>query len=186
MNDIDKVFKQFPVMETENLVLRKILLSDRAEIFAIYSDPEAMKYFGKYPHKTLIEADGMIYKVINAFQNGEGIRWGVALKNSNKLAGTAGIWRIDRKHFRGEIGYDLMPKYWRKGIMTEALRAIVDFGFSEMKLHTIEANADPNNIASTKLLEKLGFKKEGHLKESYFFDGKFTDNVIYSKINPEG
>lgn len=176
----EQVFSEFPELETKNLKLRKILLSDQKDIFSIRSDPEAMKYFGKHPFKTAAEATGFIYSVINAFQNKEGIRWGITLKPSDKLIGSAGIWRIDRKHFRGEIGYELLPAFWNNGIMSEALTEIVKFGFEKMNLHSIEANTDPQNISSTKLLEKIGFKKEGELKESFFFNDKFYDNIIYS------
>ncbi len=182
---IDIAFSRFPVLKTERLILRKILFSDETEIFSIYSDPEAMRHFGKHPFKTKVEAAGMIYKVVNAFQNKEGIRWGIAFKDTEKLIGSAGIWRLDMRHSRGEIGYELLPKHWGLGIMSEALKEILDFGFDKMGLHSMEANIDPENIASAKLLEKIGFRKEGYLRESYFFNNKFFDNVIYSLLDEE-
>jgi len=177
------VFNQFPVLETERLILRKIQPDAKDAIFDIYSSAEAMKYFGKIPYTTISEAEDMIDKVIKAFQNKEGIRWGIVLKQSDKLIGSGGFWKLVRDHLRAEIGYDLNPAYWKKGIMTEALAAMIDFGFKKMNLHTIEANIDPANIASEKLLEKMGFKKEGHITESFLFDGKFTDTGVYSLLN---
>lgn len=181
----ESVFHKFPVLETKNLTLRKILLTDQKEVYSIRSSKEAMKYFGKHPYKSPAEALGFVYSEVNAFQNHEGIRWAICLKNSDKLIGSAGFWRIDRRHLRGEIGYELLPEFWKKGIMYEALSAIINFGFEKMHFHSIEANTDPLNTASMKLLERLGFVKEGLLKESFYFDGKFYDNVLYSLVKKD-
>ncbi|MEO6694014.1 MAG: GNAT family N-acetyltransferase [Ignavibacteria bacterium] len=177
------VFEKFPVIETERLILRKIIHEDKDEVFAIYSSSEAMKYFGKNPFEKIGQAEEMIDKVINAFNYQEGIRWGITLKPSDKLIGTGGFWRILKDHLRAEIGYDLNPAYWKKGIMYEAITAMIKFAFNEMNLHSIEANIDPANNASEKLLEKTGFKKEGHITESFLFNGLFTDTGVYSLVN---
>lgn len=179
----EAVFDKFPVLETKDLLLREMLLSDSEEVFEVFSSAEAMKYFGKHPFKEMSEAVERINQIRGDFQNKVGIRWGICFKSSDKLIGSVGIWRIDRKHFRGEIGYELSPKQWGKGIMLEPIKLVVDFGFHKMNLHTIEANTDPGNIASTKILEKSGFKNEGRTTESYYFDGEFTDTVIYSIVN---
>lgn len=181
----EKVFYEFPVLETKNLSLRKILFGDQKEVFLLRSNKEAMKYFGKHPYKTLAEATGFVYSEVNAFQNHEGIRWAICMKNSSTLIGSAGFWRIDRKHLRGEIGYELLPEYWKRGIMYEALTEIINFGFNKMNLHSMEANTDPMNTASMRLLEKLGFIKEGLLKESFYFDGKFLDTVVFSLVKKD-
>lgn len=185
MNDYvfnDNVFDEFPVLETSRLILRKILPEDAHGIFAIYSSSEAMKYFGKIPYSSICEADEMILKVTKAYEDKEGIRWGITLKSSDELIGSGGFWKLMKPHVRAEIGYDLNPSYWQKGIMSEAVNAMVEFGFDKMNLHTIEANIDPANTASEKLLLKAGFKKEGHISESYFFNGSFTDTGLYSLI----
>ncbi|MEO8666575.1 MAG: GNAT family N-acetyltransferase [Ignavibacteria bacterium] len=179
----EKVFDEFPVIETERLKLREITTDDRNEIFEIYSSEEAMKYFGKIPYKKIEEADERIMITQKAFKEKEGIRWGITLKPSGKLIGSAGIWRIDNIHFRGEVGYELSPQHWRKGIMYEALLPILSFGFEKINLHTIEANTDPENTSSRKLLHKLGFEQEGYFKENFYFDGKFLDTVSYSLIS---
>ena len=178
----DDVFDVFPVLETDRLLLREIIPEDAKEIYEVRSDEEAMKYFGHNVYTSFAEADEMIMSVINGFKNKEGIRWGITLKGSDKLIGSGGIWRLMKQHLRGEIGYDLSPKYWKKGIMTEALTEIIRFSFDNMNLHSIEANLDPDNAASVRLLEKLGFEKEGHLKESYCLNNAFTDTGIYSLI----
>ncbi|HMQ67904.1 MAG TPA: GNAT family N-acetyltransferase [Ignavibacteria bacterium] len=178
----DDVFDQFPVLKTERLLLREITYNDAEDIFQIRKSEEVMKYFGHYPYKEIPEAYEMIEQVKNGFKNREGIRWGISFHDSDKLIGTGGVWRILKEHLRGEIGYELSEEHWKQGIMFEALSAVTDFAFDKMNLHSIEANLDPENTGSVKLLEKLGFIKEGHIKDSYLFDGKFTDTGIYSLI----
>lgn len=178
----EDVFDEFPVLKTERLLLREITDRDAEEIYNIRSSEEVMKYYGHHPYKNISEAEEMIDIVKNGFINGEGIRWGITFQDTGKLIGTGGVWRILKEHLRGEIGYELSLDHWRKGIMYEALTAVTDFAFTKMNLHSLEANLDPDNTGSVKLLEKLGFKKEGHTKDSYLFDGKFTDTGIYSLI----
>lgn len=177
------MFDEFPVLKTERLVLREITPGDVNEIFAVYSSDEAMKYFGKDTFKTTDEAYEMIERIRKAFCEKEGIRWGITFKDSDKLIGSGGFWRLVKPHFRAEIGYDLHPDYWGKGIMTEAVKAMIEFGFGKMNLHSVEANTDPQNAASARLLRKNGFVKEGIFRESYFYNGVFYDSHIYSLIN---
>ena len=100
------------------------------------------------------------------------------------LIGYVGFWKWVREHFRAEVGFALLPAYWCKGIMYEALDAIIKFGFEKMNLHRIEADVNPGNIPSIKLLEKLNFKQEAYYKENIFFNGKFCDSAIYSLLRP--
>ena len=90
---------------------------------------------------------------------------------------------MQKEHYRAEIGYLLHPDYQQKGIMDEALKAVIKYGFETMQLHSIEANVNPANAASMKLLEKNGFVKEAYFKENYFYNGQFLDSVIYSLLN---
>jgi len=179
----ERVFESFPVLETERLILREIKPEDVIEVFEIRASKDVMRYFGKEPLKSITEAEELIKMTTDGFKNKEGIRWGITFKGADKLIGSGGIWRILKPHLRGEIGYELSPGHWQKGIMTEAIAEMVRFSFDKMNLHTIEANLDPANIASIKLLEKSGFVKEGHIKESYYQNGAFTDTAVYSIIN---
>lgn len=179
----ESVFDSFPVLETKRLILREIRSDDVNEIFEIRANEDVMRYFGKDTLKNMKEAEDLINLTSEDFKNREGIRWGITFKNSEKIIGSGGIWRILKPHLRGEIGYELSPQYWKKGIMTEAITEMIRFSFDKMNLHTIEANIDPANFASAKLLEKSGFIKEGHIRESYYRNGAFTDTAVYSIIN---
>ena len=116
-------------------------------------------------------------------ETNEGINWAITLKDNPKLIGVIGHYRIKPEHYRAEIGYMLLPEYHGKGIVSEAVKEAVNYGFQVMKLHSIEAIIDPDNHASAKVLEKNGFIKEAHLKENEFFNGRFLDSVIYSILN---
>ena len=116
-------------------------------------------------------------------ETNEGINWAITLKDSPKMIGIIGHYRIKWEHYRSEIGYMLLPEYNGQGIITEAIQLIVDYGFNTMKMHSLEAIIDPENIASARVLEKNNFIKEAHLIENEFYDGKFLDTVIYSILN---
>jgi ribosomal-protein-alanine N-acetyltransferase len=177
-------FILFPVIETERLVLRELRHDDVNEVFILRSDPAIMRYLDRAPATSLVEAKGFIDMNYDALHSSTGICWGISLKDGPKLIGTTAIWRIEKEHHRGEIGYTLFQEYQGKGIMNEALKAMIDYGFGTMKLHSLEANVNPANEASIKLLERSGFIKEAHFKENYYFDGKYLDSAIYSSITP--
>jgi ribosomal-protein-alanine N-acetyltransferase len=176
-------FNPFPTIETERLLLRKILMSDVEELFLIRSRIETMKYIGKPLAITISEVEELIQKMNDNLENNLGIAWGISFKNESKIIGSVGYHRIEKEHYRAEIGYQLLPDYWNKGIMNEAVKAIIDYAFNNMKLHSIEAKIDPNNKASAQLLKKNNFISEAHFKENYFFNGEFIDTEIFSLLN---
>jgi ribosomal-protein-alanine N-acetyltransferase len=183
---LDLNFSPFPFLETKRLILREIAFEDSAEIFALRSNPDAMKFIGKPPATSIEDANKMIRMFTDGISNNESITWGIAFKETNRIVGTIGFWRISKDHHRAEIGYMLHPEHWKKGILTEAAKAVIECGFRKFKFHSIEAQLTPENIASVKLLEKTGFVKEAHFKENYFFEGEYSDTAVYSKLNPFG
>jgi ribosomal-protein-alanine N-acetyltransferase len=176
-------FTPFPNLETERMHLRRVVNADVNEIFALRSDKETMKYIPRPLAKTIEDALEHIAHIDSKIENNEGINWAITLKNDPKLLGIIGLYRINPEHYRAEIGYMLLPKYNGKGIMTEAIKDVVKYGFEIMKLHSIEAIIDPENFSSEKVLQKNGFVKEAHLKENECFEGRFLDTVIYSILN---
>ena len=175
-------FSPFPLIETERLTLRAITMEDAADLFELRKDADVMRYLDRDPHRTLEDSKEMIQKIVDGTKNNETIGWGISFKNETQLIGTISYHRIEKEHYRAEIGYILHPKHWRKGIINEAMRAVIRYGFETMKLHSIEANVNPDNIASTNLLKKHGFVREAYFKENYFFNGKFIDTEIYSLL----
>lgn len=179
-------FSPFPEIKTERLLLRCINMSDAPELFAMRSIDETMQYIDREKFTSIKEAEELIQKVLDTLNSNDGIMWTITLAdNPEILIGTIGYWRMIKQHYRAEVGYMLHPNYWRKGIMKEALLAVIDYGFDEMKLHSIEAHINPANDASAAVLEKTGFIREAYFKEDYFYKGAFLDTAIYSLIAPK-
>lgn len=176
-------FNPFPNLESKRLVLRRMDKIDVKEIFAMRSDPEIMKYIPRPLAKNEEEALEHLALIDSGLEKNEAINWAITIKGSSKLVGIIGFYRTKHEDYRSEIGYILLPEVHGKGIASEAVEIVVEFGFNEMNLHSIEAVIDPENIASEKVLRKNGFVKEGHFKENGFFNGKFIDSVVYSRLN---
>jgi [ribosomal protein S5]-alanine N-acetyltransferase len=175
-------FLPFQNLESERLLLRQITPDDVNEMFAIRSNEEVMKYIPRPLCKTPQDVLELIAMMQTKLETNEGCNWGITLKGNDKLVGFIGHYNIKWEHFRSEIGYMLTPAYHSKGIATEAIKLLIDFGFNQMNMHSLEAILDPENIASARVLEKNGFVKEAHLKENGFFNGRFLDMAIYSLL----
>ena len=175
-------FNPFPTLTTERLVLRQARLDDANEIFFLRSDPQVMKYLDKAPAQSLDEAVQFVQLLTESVNNNTAVYWAITLKGSHKMIGNIAIWRIVKEHYRAEIGYTLYPEHHGNRIMSEAMTAVIDYAFNTMKLHSIEANINPENTASQKLLERHGFVREAYFKENYYFNGRFLDSVIYSLV----
>jgi len=180
---LDINFSPFPNLETERLFLRRVVKEDVKEIFTLRSNKETMKYIPRPLVKTEEDALAHIAMIEDKIENNEGINWAITLKNDPKLIGLIGHYRIKPEHFRAEIGYMLLPEYHGKGIIVEAIKETIKYGFEIMNLHSIEAMIDPENLASEKVLQKSGFVKEAHLKQNEYYEGRFLDTVIYSILN---
>jgi len=124
----------------------------------------------------------MITNFTNVFVEGKSIRWAIELKKDNKLIGTCGFHNWNKRHLRAEIGYELNDNYWKIGYVFEAISEIISFGFSKLELNRIEALVYPENINSHSSLAKLGFSREGLLKEYCIFRDKKQDLIMYSMI----
>jgi len=175
-------FDPFPVLQTMRLRLRRIEENDVNEIYFLRSDERLLQYLGRSPEKSIETAAIFISNIHQQEKKGEGILWGISVHDNPKIIGTICYWRIVREHFRAEVGYLLHPEYQGHGYMHEAMEKVIDYGFNTMHLHSIEANVDPQNMASRKLLERNHFIKEGCFKENYFYEGKFLDTVVYSRL----
>jgi ribosomal-protein-alanine N-acetyltransferase len=176
-------FTPFPNLETERLYLRRVDKNDASRILELRSNVETMKYIPRPLLKSTEDALDHIAMINAKIESSEGINWAITLKNDSKLIGIIGFYRIKPEHFRAEIGYMLLPAFSGNGIISEAINEVMNYGFNEMHLHSVEAIIDPNNLGSAKVLQKNGFIKEAHLKENEFYEGRFLDNVIYSRLN---
>lgn len=176
-------FTPFPVLETQRLVLRRITKDDLPELFYFRSDPVILQYLGKNPARDHEEVSRFIEGIDENIRNNEGILWGIVLKGAPaNLIGTICYWNIQKENFRSEMGYVLDPRHWKKGYMKEAIMEALNYGFTKMGLHSVEARVSALNTASSAVLEATGFIKEAHFKEDFFYNGKFEDTAVYSLV----
>jgi ribosomal-protein-alanine N-acetyltransferase len=160
-------FPPFTNLTTERLFLRELQPGDAEEIFRLRSDETINTYIDRPRAITLDDAVEFIQKIIALNENNESVMWAITEISDSKLIGTVLFWNIEPEHDKAEIGYELLPEYHGKGIMTEALEKVVVFGFEEMKLKTITACTNSQNAPSIKVLSRTGFKKTGQTDNGY-------------------
>lgn len=170
---------------TPRLLLRGISLDDVHAMFALRSDPVAMRYVPRPLATSLDDAANHIENILDEQRANRSVQWAITLKGDPKMVGIIGFWRIQKEHDRGELGYMLLPVFWGAGIITEAIRAVVDHAFANLNFHSIEAVVDPNNPASMKVLEKNGFRREAWFRENFFWNGEYLDSVVYGLLKHE-
>ncbi len=175
-------FSPFPVLTTERLILRKMTTGDAPEMLFLRSDPGVLRYIDREPAKTIEEVIAFIDMVNGNLDSGDGINWAITLRDDPKLLGNICFWNVQKEHYRAELGYVLHPSWQGKGIMNEAMQAVLHYGFNDMKLHSVEANVNPENIPSVRVLERYNFVREGYFRENYYFNGRFIDSAIYSLL----
>jgi len=175
----------FPVLETERLILREMTLADAVAFFQIRGNEKAMKYLDRPLATTVLDAIALIEKRVAMEISQTGLGWAITLKTTGEMIGDMGFYRLDGENYKSEIGYIFKPDFWLKGYGTEALKAVLKFGFEILKLNKIEADINPENLASIQLVLKSGFKKEAHLRENLLFEGKFLDSLIFGLLKEE-
>lgn len=176
-------FKPFPIIETENLLLKQFSLNDVPAFFLMRSNEKLMRFIPRPLATQHKDVEDLINLMNNEITENKSISWAITFKNTSELLGSIGFVRIQKENYRAEIGYLLNDKHQGKGIMNEALKACINFGFTTLKLHTIEAVIDPKNIASEKVLKKNNFIKEAHFKQNFYYKNEFLDTVHYSLLN---
>ena len=180
--------ESFPVLETQRLLLRELQPSDAEAAFQFYSDPDVMRYYD-VPMTRLEDVREAIAEHRRRYENDAAMRWAITLKGEDTVIGTCGYWRDstpDDSCWYATMSYVLAQPYWNQGIVTEALRAIIRYGFDHYRLHRIEAHAVIANPASLRVLRKLGFQEEGHLRERFFEHGRFHDEKLFGLLSRDG
>lgn len=181
----------FPQMETQRLALRQIKSEDAEDLWKLRNNSQIMEFMDTSPFSSVRDAWESINHLSLNFIEEQIPIWAISLKeknlnrSSNKMIGYVGYTAWNKKHYRAEIAYLLEPAFWHKGFMSEAMLAVLEMGFEQMYLHSVEANVNPANIASIKILEKFNFRREAYYKENFCFNGKFVDTVIYSLLKQD-
>lgn len=173
------------VLHTERLLLRPMVAEDAQALFEIHSQPETHRYGSTPPWSSINDAHEKIARHIEAHSLGYYLQLGVVLADSQRLIGDCCLYAFDAQCRRAEIGYGIAPAYWGNGYMTEALLALVMHGFKAIRLRRIEADIHPDNHASARVLERLGFLKEGFLRERWQVGDEISDSVIYGLLRSD-
>jgi len=176
----------FPIIETERLLLRQITNDDVDILFKYWSDNEVTKFMNLSPFKSITQVLEMLRLLNDLFEQQQALRWGITTKFDGQIIGTCGYnTGLNKDSFIGEIGYELGKEYWGFGYMQETLQALIEYGFQCMNLNRIEAYVMVENTVSLNLLNKLGFKREGILREHGYYKDSFWDEVICSLLKKE-
>ncbi|MBI1183467.1 GNAT family N-acetyltransferase [bacterium] len=173
------VFDRFPEIKTNRLTLREITPNDAREIYEIRKNSRVNQFIARPEMDTLTSAEKLAEQTQKAFYDQKAIGFAGVLRDKQKLIGSCGFNRIDFNNLRAEIGGELKPEYWGKGIAAEAFGAIINFGFTQLQLQAVEAWVQPLNRGATHLLTANGFEKEGHFKDYIYFNRQFIDIVVY-------
>ena len=182
---IDGAFTDFPSLLTNRLRLRQIHPQDAEALFMTFTDEETMQFYGHEPHQSLEETRQWIARTQARYARREAIRWGITLQDEDRVIGSCSFHHFDSGFHRAETGYELNRAWWGQGIMTEALSAVLTYGFTELGLHRVEAIIDIENEPSKNLLLKLGFRYEGTLRQRYAFRDQFEDEHYFGLLKDE-
>ncbi len=178
-------WKALPSIRAQRVTLRELRDTDVASLFAIFSDPEVMRYWSSVPLTDVEEARQMVVDIRCDFETKKFFKWGVARNEDDHVIGTCTLFNVFLENYRAEIGYALGREFWGNGFMTEALKSLIEYSFQNLNLHRLEADVDPRNDASIKTLERLGFRREGHLRERWHVGGEIQDALFYGLLRRE-
>lgn len=160
-------------------------MDDAEALYTIFSNEEVMKFHGSPTQITMDDTIRWIERVQTRYSKREAFRWGITLHGQDTVIGTCSFHGLNEAHHYVELGYELHRDYWGQGIMTEAVSAVLDFGFTELGMNRVEARIDIANERSKKLLERLGFTYEGYLRQRFFLGDRYDDDHYFGLLKHE-
>jgi ribosomal-protein-alanine N-acetyltransferase len=172
-----------PEIETARLKLRQLTDADMGFIYEIFSRDETNRHVSDDPVRSMDEARELFEAYIRP--KPYLFRLGLFLKSTGRPIGTIGLYGVDMENLRAVLGFDLLKEFWGKGYMTEASIAVLDYGFRVIGLNRIQASADADNHRSLAVIERVGFTKEGLMRQKDFYKGSFHDDVVYSFLRQD-
>jgi ribosomal-protein-alanine N-acetyltransferase len=178
--EVRDVLKDLPTLETERLILRKMVLNDAEAVFAYASNSEVSRYTLWETHRSIEDSRAFLEFATQKYENGGEPDWGIVYRGNGCLVGACGLVNWEAEHARAEVGFVLSREYWGRGLMSEAVRAILRFGFERMNLNRIEARCIAENAASARVMEKAGMVYEGTLRQREYIKGAYRDIKLYA------
>ena len=182
---VGEALRDLPTLETDRLILRKMTPNDAEAVFAYASDPEVTRYVSWETHRSIEDSRTFLDFATSKYESGGEPEWGIVYKGDHRFVGTCGIVSWEPYHARAELGYALSRDYWGRGLMAEAVGAMISFGFERMNLNRMEARCIAENVASARVMEKAGMLYEGMLRQRELIKGEHRDIMIYSILRDE-
>ncbi|MEO5952865.1 MAG: GNAT family N-acetyltransferase [Chloroflexia bacterium] len=180
-----EMLEDWPTLETERLILRRMRMEDMEDIFEYASDPEVTRYVVFETHQTLDDTKVFLERVLSRGLESGVLTFAVELKETRRVIGNCSIWEVDDRSKRAEVGYAINSAYRGKGYAPEALRAVIDLGFGVLRLNRIAGLAMLDNPASVRVMEKAGMRYEGTLREYMMIKGRFYDLQVCAVVRQE-
>jgi len=174
----------FPRLHGRRVDLRGPTPGDIDDLFALFSDPRVMRYWSRAPMRESDEAETLIGEILDAFSKRDLINW-VIVGHDDRAIGTCTLFRFDPRHRHAEVGYALRSDHWGRGLASEAVSIAIDWALRTLDLQRIEADIDPCNDASRRVLERLGFHREGLLRERFFVGDLANDSELFGLLASE-
>lgn len=176
----DQLGDHLPPLRGGDLLLRWLTADDAPDLHAIFSDADVVRFMSVSLQTSRASTLAFLGEIHDGFREGSLYQWGIQMEPG--IVGTVTLASIDRRHRRAELGFALARAFWGRGLILRALPAVIQFAFERLGLHRIEADADPRNGASMRVLERLGFQREGLLRERYFQLGEVQDAVVFGLL----
>lgn len=173
------------ILQTARLTLRLPVPADLDAVFALRADPVVQRYGSHPPWTDRQMAVDWIARNAKWMADGESAQFAIERREDGVVVGDCVLFHLDAQCRRAEVGYALAPREWGKGYANEAVTALLDWGFDHLDLNRVEADIDPRNVPSTRALERLGFTREGHLRERWIVSGEVTDSWLYGLLARE-
>ncbi|MDX8366560.1 GNAT family protein [Cytobacillus sp. IB215665] len=173
----------FPKLETERLMLRELIENDAQDILNCFSNEDVLRHYGQQPLTSIGQVKNIIKNFSINYKEKRGIKWGIEIKGTERIIGTIGFHDWSSEHKRADIAYALFPERWGNGYATEAITNVLSYGFNELELTRIGAVVFIDNKPSNKLLAKLGFEKEGILRNYMYQNNIPYDTNVYSLLS---
>ena len=177
--------EQLPTLSTPRLRLRAVGPEDVGALFAIFGDPDVCRYWSRPPLVSEDEAAALQREIAEHFSRRTLFQWAVVEQMSDTVVGTGTLAALSAEHRRAEIGFALRRASWGRGYLREVLPALLTFAFEGLGLHRVEADVDPRNARSIRVLEREGFRREGYLRERYYMGGEVQDALLYGLLRRE-
>ena len=183
MQLLPPVFSHLPVLETDRLLLRPMRMSDARDLFAYASDTEVSRHVLWEPHRNLGDSRQMLRQVRWQYHRGLPSSYAITLRESGRMIGTIGFMWVNTEYRSAEVGYSLARPYWNQGLMTEALKRILTFGFDTLHLNRIEAQHETDNPASGRVMAHCGMQYEGTMRQRIVNKGRYADVKVYAILS---